>query len=630
MSDDGEHPHGELPSGGRASRATGTGRLVGGRYRLAERVGSGGMGTVWRAVDELVDREVAVKQPRLPGDTHGSDSPHGPGSPGSPDGPGGPEHDARRRAANRLYREARAAARVDHPSAVTIHDVVVEGGAPWIVMELVRGESLHEVLKRGALSPVESARIGLAVVGALHAAHAVGIVHRDVKPANVLLGPHGQVVLTDFGIAHVQGEESLTVTGEFVGSLEFVAPERMAGPGAAGPPSDLWSLGVLLYAAVEGWSPFRRTSLESTLAAILSAEPPVPERAGPLGPLLVRLLTKDPALRPDAEETAGYLRDVAEERVPDAQTPFGLSELGEDSGTLRLGVRGADHEDARDVRDAHDVPDASDVRDVHDVHKEDAPVDAPERAPETAVVRPEAAGETEVVRPEPPSETEVVRPEPAHPRRRAPVGRLVAVTAAGLLLAGGGAWAGVALDEDSGVTEVAEPQVGWADARVASPSPSPTPGTTAGTRWVAHREAAMDAVLSLPGPYERIRAEGGGDEQPRVVTYEGEKVVRVRLTQWDEAPASPMEQAKDATDIVTGDVKSTAQYTTTSFHDQEAVLADTTHHLDGTPTRVLELIVRTDDDRMYELRVDMPKGTADEKKGTAVFKGARQRLEIGP
>ncbi|MDX2782117.1 serine/threonine-protein kinase, partial [Streptomyces caniscabiei] len=454
MSDDGEHPRGELPSGGRASRPTG--RLVGGRYRLVERVGSGGMGTVWRAVDELVDREVAVKQPKLPGDTtdlHGLHGPHSPNGLHSPDHHhhharlDGPEHDARRRAANRLYREARAAARVDHPSAVTIHDVVVEDGAPWIVMELVRGESLHEVLKRGALSPVESARIGLAVVGALHAAHAVGIVHRDVKPANVLLGPHGQVVLTDFGIAHVQGEESLTVTGEFVGSLEFVAPERMAGPGAAGPPSDLWSLGVLLYAAVEGWSPFRRTSLESTLAAILSAEPPVPERAGALGPLLVRLLTKDPALRPDAEETAGYLRDVAEEHAPAVQTPFGLSELGEDSGTLRLGARGADHEDAGDAGDAGDV------------HKR-SPGDQPE----------------------PPSETEVVRPEPARPRRRAPVGRLVAVTAAGILLAGGGAWAGVALDEDSGVTEVAEPQVGWADARVASPSPSPTPGPPAGTR----------------------------------------------------------------------------------------------------------------------------------------------------
>lgn len=618
MSDEGEHPRDELPSGVRTYRATGrqaTGRLVGGRYRLAERVGSGGMGTVWRAVDELVDREVAVKQPRLPGDPHALNSPDGPDGPDRSDdpdgGPDGPEHDARRRAANRLYREARAAARVDHPSAVTIHDVVVEDGAPWIVMELVRGESLHEVLKRGALTPVESARIGLAVVGALHAAHGVGIVHRDVKPANVLLGPHGQVVLTDFGIAHVQGEESLTVTGEFVGSLEFVAPERMAGPGAAGPPSDLWSLGVLLYAAVEGWSPFRRTTLESTLAAILAAEPPEPERAGPLGPLLVRLLAKDPALRPDAEETARFLRDVAEDRTPDTQTPSGLRELGEDAGTLRLG--GKPHGAAVAEKEPASVRDEEreDVRgegreDVRRVEREDV------RGEETQGAQ----------------DTEVVRSGAARPRGRARAGRLAAATAAGLLLAGGGAWAGVAFDTGDGVTEVAEPKVGWVDARVASPSP--TPDATSGTRWVAHREGAMDAVLALPGSYERIRAEGGDDEQPRAVTYEGEEVVRVRLTQWDEAPASPMEQAKDSTDIVAGDVKSTANYTTTSFHDQEAVLADTTHYLDGTPTRVLELIVRTDDDRMYELRVDMPKGTADEKKGTAVFKGARERLEIGP
>lgn len=178
------------------------GRTVGGRYRLLERIGSGGMGTVWRAHDELVDREVAVKEPRLPGE------------------PGDESH---RRAAHRLYREARAAARVDHPSAVSIHDVVAEeadgegadpvvGAAgldvlPWIVMELVRGESLQELLRRGPLAPPEAARIGLAVLGALRAAHAVGIVHRDVKPANVLLGAHGRVVLTDFGIAHVQGED---------------------------------------------------------------------------------------------------------------------------------------------------------------------------------------------------------------------------------------------------------------------------------------------------------------------------------------------------------------------------------------------------------------------------------------
>ncbi|WP_353944230.1 serine/threonine-protein kinase [Streptomyces sp. HUAS MG91] len=272
------------------------GRLVGGRYRLAERIGSGGMGTVWRAVDELVGRDVAVKQPRLPGD---------------------PQGEAQQRACARLQREARAAAGVDHPSAVTVHDVVVEDRLPWIVMELVRGESLAELLARGPLDPPEAARIGLAVLGALRAAHAKGIVHRDVKPANVLLGPHGRVVLTDFGIAHIQGEESLTVSGEFVGSLESIAPERMSGDGA-GPASDLWSLGVLLYAAVEGWSPFRRTTLESTLAAILSFDPPAPERAGALGPLTARLLAKDPALRPDAAEVAEELTAAL---VPAASPP---------------------------------------------------------------------------------------------------------------------------------------------------------------------------------------------------------------------------------------------------------------------------------------------------------------------
>ncbi|WP_420035163.1 protein kinase domain-containing protein [Streptomyces sp. cg28] len=280
------------------------GRLIGGRYRLAERIGAGGMGTVWRAVDELVGRDVAVKQPRLPGDPHG---------------------EAQQRAYARLRREARAAAGVDHPSAVTVHDVVVEDDLPWIVMELVRGESLHELLARGPLAPPEAARIGLAVLGALRAAHAKGILHRDVKPANVLLGPHGRVVLTDFGIAHIQGEESLTVSGEFVGSLESIAPERMSGDGA-GPASDLWSLGVLLYAAVEGWSPFRRTTLESTLAAILSFDPPAPERAGALGPLIARLIVRDPARRPDAAEVAEELTaalDPGAAPAPRAVEPVG-------------------------------------------------------------------------------------------------------------------------------------------------------------------------------------------------------------------------------------------------------------------------------------------------------------------
>lgn len=597
MNDDGEHPYGGLLDGDRPEelvresgrpesrvRESGRprdGRLIGGRYRLAERIGSGGMGTVWRAVDELVDREVAVKQPKLPGDA---------------DDPDGPEGEMRQRAANRLYREARAAARVDHPSAVTIHDVVVEDGYPWIVMELVRGESLHEVLKHGALPPAEAARIGLAVVGALRDAHSVGIVHRDVKPANVLLGQHGQVVLTDFGIAHVQGEESLTVTGEFVGSLEFVAPERMSGPGAAGPPSDLWSLGVLLYAAVEGWSPFRRTTLESTLAAILSTEPPKPERAGSLGPLVVRLLAKDPAERPDAEEAARILADVAEDRVPEIQSPSDLQQLGEDVGTVRLGgepsrAAAGSEEEARD--------DAGEEE--REASRKGGGDGEPEAARETAVVRP--------------------GPGPK-PGRRGSRRLLVVAAVVGALLAGGGVWVGTYLG-GGGVHEVAEPETGSFRAR-SEPSASPTTAAD----WVAHNEKAMNAVLSLPRPYERLRAQGGKNDQPRKVTYDGEDVIQVRLTQWDKAPASPMAQAKDSTDILEGDGKAAAQYTRTSFQEQEAVLADTTHYLDGTPTRVMELIIRTDDSRMYELRVDMPKGTADEKKGTAVFKGARERLKI--
>ncbi|GAA3297812.1 hypothetical protein GCM10020295_31710 [Streptomyces cinereospinus] len=263
------------------------GGLVGGRYRLIERIGAGGRGTVWRARDESAGREVAVRQPRLPGE---------------------PGTEAHRRAARRLRHEARAAARVGHPSAVTVHDVVEEDGIPWTVMELVRGESLHGRLRRGPVPPAEAARVGLAVLGALRAAHAVGIVHRDVEPAGVLLDRHGRVVLTGFGAAPVP--VSPAGGAEFAGSLEFAAPERMAGPGA-GPASDLWSLGAVLYAAVEGGSPFRRTTPESTRAAILAADPPEPRRAGPLGPLLVRLLAKDPARRPAPEEVAAELEAVA-------------------------------------------------------------------------------------------------------------------------------------------------------------------------------------------------------------------------------------------------------------------------------------------------------------------------------
>ncbi|MDJ1639301.1 serine/threonine-protein kinase [Streptomyces pakalii] len=278
----------------------GVGRSVGGRYRLLSRLGHGGMGTVWRAHDEVIDREVAVKEPRVP--EHLGES-------------------GRNNVHARMKREALAAARIVHPSVVTIHDVVFEDGRPWIVMELVSGRSLGDRLQEGTLDPREAARIGLAVLDALEAVHAETILHRDVKPDNILLGSGDRVVLTDFGIAYVEGEQRLTETGAFVGSPEYISPERVLGR-EPGPASDLWSLGIVLYAAVEGVSPFRRSHTPGTLQAVLDSEPHVlsPQRSGGLGPLVMQLLRKDPAQRPPAAEVRRVLQQIAAPPPPPAPT----------------------------------------------------------------------------------------------------------------------------------------------------------------------------------------------------------------------------------------------------------------------------------------------------------------------
>ncbi|MGX4690323.1 serine/threonine-protein kinase [Streptomyces sp. JNUCC 63] len=273
----------------------GAGRLIGGRYRLLAKLGHGGMGTVWRAKDETVDREVAVKEPRIP------------------------DHFPERERANafeRMRREARAAARLDHPAVVNVHDVAVVDGQPWIVMELVQGRSLGAALQEGTLDAREAARIGLAVLGALQAAHAAGILHRDVKPDNILLGRHDRIVLTDFGIAQIEGETNLTDTGGFVGSPEYIAPERVLGQ-RPGPASDLWSLGVVLYAATEGVSPFRRSNTPATLQSVLNATPAPPAAAqGPLAEVINGLLHKDPAHRPDAARVRALLEAAAAPPAP--------------------------------------------------------------------------------------------------------------------------------------------------------------------------------------------------------------------------------------------------------------------------------------------------------------------------
>ncbi|WP_457457350.1 serine/threonine-protein kinase [Streptomyces sp. TE5632] len=277
------------------SEEPGSERVVAGRYRLLSPLGEGGMGTVWRARDEVLHREVAVKEVRAPA--------------------GLPASDVERMYA-RLEREAWAAARITDRNVVTVYDVATEGGRPWIVMELVRGLSLADVLEaEGPLDPQRAAHVGAEVLAALRAAHGAGVLHRDVKPANVLIANDGRIVLTDFGIAVVEGSSALTMTGEVVGSPEFLAPERALGR-TPGPESDLWSLGVLLYASVEGCSPFRQDTPLSTLRAIVDEELPPPRRAGPLAPVVEGLLRKDPAERLSAARAQQDLRLVAAGGTP--------------------------------------------------------------------------------------------------------------------------------------------------------------------------------------------------------------------------------------------------------------------------------------------------------------------------
>ncbi|MER7579399.1 serine/threonine-protein kinase [Kitasatospora sp. NPDC097691] len=276
-----------------------TGRLLAGRYRLNGVLGRGGMGTVWRAEDEMLGRTVAVKELRMNASV---------------------EEEEKHRLIVRTLREAKATARIRHSSAVTVFDVVDEDDRPWIVMELVESRSLADVIREdGPLAPGRAAEIALDVLGVLIAAHALGILHRDVKPSNVLIGEDGRVVLTDFGIASVEGDASVTSTGMLVGAPSYISPERARGQ-KPGPPADLWSLGGTLYAMVEGRPPYDRGSALATLTAVMTEDLATPVNAGALLPVIEGLLEKDPAERLDATQTRSMLKRVVAEATVKAES----------------------------------------------------------------------------------------------------------------------------------------------------------------------------------------------------------------------------------------------------------------------------------------------------------------------
>jgi len=332
-----------------------SGYLLAARYRLVEPVGRGGMGTVWRAHDELLDREVAVKEVRLPTVL---------------------DEELRAELCARTEREGRATAMVTHPSVITVFDVVTEDDRPWIVMELIPVKSLEQVIQeQGPLHPQRVAEIGRQILGALRAVHAKGILHRDVKPSNVLVA-EDRAVLTDFGLAALEGDVSITQAGIVLGSAGYIAPERVLGSKAS-PAGDLWSLGATLYTAVEGRGLHGRRTAAAALAALTSGEPIPMTKAGPLAPVLDALLRIDPQTRLDSVRASLMLTRVAgggsaeeplrprrparptwPEAVPPAPSfPRRPSHRGLHRADLRADLRADVRPDARaDVATPLDVP----------------------------------------------------------------------------------------------------------------------------------------------------------------------------------------------------------------------------------------------------------------------------------
>jgi serine/threonine protein kinase len=266
------------------------GQILNGRFRLVKKLGVGGMGSVWLAEDIRLERPVALKELSQ---TSGGDA-------------------ARNELRQRVLQEARALARVPHPAIVPIHDIFFVGDDPWIVMEYISGRSLADVIARGPLDELSIAKIGLQVLRGLIAVHGADIVHRDVKPANIVVADDGSVSLVDFGIAKIVGDPSLTAYATFMGTVEYMSPERLTPGARVGPPADIWALGVTCFHALEGYSPFRQHSEldQDAIMLAITQETPKLTRHGPLGDLTLRMLVKDPQERAKAGEVLQRLEQI--------------------------------------------------------------------------------------------------------------------------------------------------------------------------------------------------------------------------------------------------------------------------------------------------------------------------------
>ncbi len=431
-------------------------RLVAGRYRLLSPLGSGGMGTVWRAEDVVLGREVAVKEVTFP---HGLSD------------------EDREVLRERTRREARAAARLDHPSAVTVFDVVEEGGAPYLVMELVEARTLSQVVRTdGPLSPQRTAQVGLALLGALETAHAQGIVHRDVKPGNVLLCPDegttpGRIVLTDFGIASSIGDSSITSTGLLLGSPSYIAPERARGL-PPGPASDLWSLGATLFTAVEGRPPYDGGEPLLTVTAVVTGEHAPFVAAGPLAEVLEGLFVREPEHRLDATAVRAALRSVAAS-----------------ASAARAGAGPPPvHSPEKERRSEH-----TSVLPMHQVQQAAAPADVEPKISRRAAVRPTPPAE----RPAPPP---LVVPEPGRTDNRLTlvllaVVLLVAAAVLGFTLSG---------DPDG----ASDPDGSPAATASQGPSTEPSDGSDAPAAalpegWTRYTDPDEGWSVGVPPGYER-------------------------------------------------------------------------------------------------------------------------------